>query len=238
MKKTLWRIFVGIEVFLVMLFLTFFAIGLIHNIKLNIDFIPSDTMNYLEALNDGSLQSKMEPYQTSIQAMLGFDTNINMILLPRDLAYSIDDEKYVIHRGEMIHVYYDEENGPLAYYGYGFQSYPTDKKGIRIAMPFNTASGIEDQSELYHIRLSELKRIYSEYYRENTFLSRFEQWLDLWIRNAKRETVLYWSDRLLYTEGIYLSKDLYWPLINIPLSITIGIFGIVVLLIRKKRKQI
>ena len=237
MKKTMRRILVGIEVFLVIICLALFVMNLIHNIKLKQDFIPSDTFHYLEALNDGSLQEKMDPYQTKAQAMQGADIYVNTISAPRDLVYSYDDEEYVIHRGEMIQVYYDEENGVPNYYGYGFQSYPTDKKDIRAAMPFNTVSEMEARKELYHVRLSELKQTYAGYYRENTHLySRFEQWLDLWIRNAKRETALYWSDRLLYAEGIYLSKDLYWPLINVPLVITVGILGIILLSMRKKAK--
>lgn len=235
MKKTIWRLFVGIEIFLVIVLFALFVVNAIHNIKLKKGFASSAEFDYLEALKDGSLQEKMKPYQTNAQAMPGSDAHKNTITVPRNLVYSSENEQYVIHRGETIDVYYDEDNGYFFPYGYGFQSYPTDKRGMRAVMPFKLTTETEVRKELFHISMSDLKRTYAEYYHDNIRgYSKSEQWLDLWLRNARRETALYWSDKLLYAEGIFLSKDLYWPLINVPLVITIGIFGIILLSKRKR----
>ena len=238
MLRTIRRILAGAEIVLFGLILALFAAGLIHNIKLKKGFVSSAEFDYLEALKDGSLQEKMKPYQTNVQAMTGADAHKNVITVPRDLVYSYEDEQYIIHRGEMINVYYDEDNGYLSLYGYGFQSYPTEKRGMRAVMPFKLAAETEVRQELYHIDISGLKRTYAAYYHENiSGYSKSGQWLDLRLRNARRETALYWSDKLLYTEGIYLSKDLYWPLFNVPLVIATGVLGLILWGLRFSRRR-
>ena len=226
--KVIRKVLIGTASLFSVFVVVLFVISLIHNIKLKKDFSSIDKFDYLEALNDGSLEKKIRPYQTNVQAMLGSDTQKNEITVPRDLVYSYDDEQYIIHHGEMINVYYDEKDGFLTYYGYGFLSFPTDKKGVRAAMPFKLTSETEARIELYSIDLQSLKCTYAEYYQENiSHLSKIEQWLDLKIRNVKRETALYWPDQLLYREGIYLSKDLYWPLLNPTLVIITGILWLI-----------
>ena len=238
MIKTIHKILTAAEIVLFGLILSLFAAGLIHNIKLKKDFAFSAEFDYLEALKDSSLQEKMKPYQTNVQAMPGSDVHKNTITVPRDLVYSSENEQYVIHRGETIDIYYDEDNGYLFPYGYGFQSYPTDKRGMRAVMPFKLTAETEVRKELFHISMSDLKRTYAEYYHDNIRgYSKSEQWLDLWLRNARRETALYWSDKLLYTEGIYLSNDLYWPLFNVPLVIAAGMLGLILWGFRCSRRR-
>ena len=222
--KTVRRILTAAEIFILILILTFFVVNLVHNIKLKRGFTPSYKFDYLEALNDGTLKKKMFPYQISVQAMIGYDTQNNLITVPSDLKYTFQNEQLIIHQGEVVDIHYNETY--LLPYGYGFQSYPTEKAGERAAMPFKLASEEKAIAELYHIRLSELRPVLAEYYAVNYHAgSKFERWMRFQYENAKRSTVLYNADRLLYDEGIYLSPDLFRPLLHVPLIAAAAVLG-------------
>ena len=224
--RIIWKILVRIEIFLFILIASLFIVNLTHNIKLEKGFVSSDKFDYLNALNDGTLKKQIFPYQINTYAMSESNIQNPLLVIPCDLEYTYYGDQLIIPRGATINIHYNETY--LFPYGYGFQSYPTEKAGERAGMPFKLASESLTWKELYRIRLSELEHTLYEYYKiHRNDGSRLKKWIEFQYCSISRKTMLFEADWLLYREGIYLSPDLYWPLINTPLVITIMVLGIV-----------
>lgn len=149
---------------------------------------------------------------------------------------------FVINKGERIHV----KNGSslsLPVYGYGFDSLPTNVAGWRIAYPFISDSPNE---QLFYVRLNELASVARSWIKVNNIL--YKNYVQqgeeiIWLTEKKKiQIITMQADRVLYETGVYLSPDLYRPVIPISsvimLALVFIIIGVRIYLHVAKRKAI
>ncbi|QUI22742.1 hypothetical protein HZI73_10765 [Vallitalea pronyensis] len=225
------------------IFFTIVTVGLVSynlyiNVKLKNEFTQKeDTYPYAEAIEKGDIDfNKISNLFTDNVAMLG--TNYQeSIISPITVSYyeNINDETpvYIIEEGDLIRFKIgDKTRSGLTYCGN--ESIPTNDLGWRIAKPF-LADGKETINEFLYVKLDNLVDISCEWLKENPTAmntlqrSMLEQGILPTKYNAGKYILLF-IDRKLYSEGVFLSQDLFNPIFSATTLVSLLISAILLVL--------
>ena len=175
---------------------------------------------YEEALaKDGPDLNTIQDLYSGVSSLLGFDETI--IESPAAIRYYADPDDrqpaYVIEKGTVIHIGAEIIlNGGMDFRGIG--SLPTDQAGWRLSKPFAEEGKAESEALMY-VRLSDLQPVAAAWTKENPNTMK---WMRAGMKQQKllptkanaRRYLLLSNDRLLYSKGVYLSKDLMNPVLS------------------------
>ena len=193
-----------------------------HNVKLNLNFDKKEpTYNYADEVEKKTLDlNKISNLFTDNVSLVGYPEFQNKIISPVSIEYYKNRKDkfpvYVIEKGEVVYF----EMFPKTKSGLEFcgnDSLPTNEKGWRLARPFKVDG--EKNNSLLYVRLEDLNCVVTEWLNANPAFvkSSVRKVADrglISLNKNIRESVLLFIDNKLYSEGIFLSKDLYKSILN------------------------
>lgn len=200
-----------------------FAVSCIyHNVKLYLNFNEKElTYNYADEIETKTLDlKKISNLFTDNVSLVGYPEFQNKIISPVSIEYykNIKDKfpVYIIEKGDIVYF----EMFPKTKSGLEFcgnDSLPTNEKGWRLARPFKVEG--ENNNSLLYVRLGDLNCVVTEWLNANPdFVKSSERKVmgrGLISSNKNiRESVLLFIDNKLYSEGVFLSKDLHKSIFN------------------------
>lgn len=228
---------------MIVLSILFLLIGIslmIFNVFSNITFEKSfkpdkDVYPYVQAVINGDIDlneiSAMFPH-----AEVAIDYNfIEEITSPVSISYykNIDDKTpvYVIDKGDIIHF---KMTGKTSYglTYQGVETLPTNMRGWRLGKPFD-AKGKETNDKLLYVKLSDLQAVSKTWLDENPKVMTAIPSQIQGLFPTKQEYVnllTLYIDRVLYEENVYLSSDLYKPILSLSTCIAFVISFVILAL--------
>lgn len=157
-------------------------------------------------------------------APIGYDYK-EEIISPISISYykSKDDSTpiYTIEKGDIIHFKTTGFTSSEITYR-GVESLPTNIQGWRLVKPFEV-EGKKANDNLLYVKLSDLKKVSKTWLDENpkvmTSMSSHMQGL-FPTKQEYVNLIIFRIDRILYEEGVYLSPDLYKPILSVLTYVT------------------
>lgn len=225
----IWFWFIPLGVFL-------FRCGIIlcHNFKLHADFqdngkneqyaqkIPPEKMDF----------SQYNQYFLENTALIHPRYNV-YVTLPKPIRYytSPDDPSPALKLSKGCIVTVLPTNGGFSELrGYGLISYPTYQKGWRYVAPFRTGAEELNPNLLnaytlksYYVKAEDLETVMRAFYDQNKGMQVSAEQAGM----SKQEYichVTYKVDRVFYQNGVFMSPDLYRPLLDWASWILISVF--------------
>ena len=218
---------------------------LCYNVNLTWTFDKKETTyNYADEVEKKTLDlNKISSLFTDNVTLVGYPEFQDKIISPVSIEYyeNIRDKSpvYVIEKGEVIYF----EMFPKTKSGLEFRgndSIPTNEKGWRLARPFK-GNGAEKDLLLY-VKLEDLIHVNKEWLRKNPTFNNVvsKKVLSTGLLPTKRNIskfMLLFVDRELYSNGIFLSKDMYKPIIDreVVISLFVAIILIALTILGKKQ---
>lgn len=202
------------------------AIPIIYNLYYNINLICSfknveNIYNYTDALRQGTIDlDEISNLFTDNIALIGYPDLEDTVISPVRIEYYDNKEDnspvYVVEKGEIIHF----ELFPKTKSGLKFRgndSIPSDSKGWRLAKPF-IVNGNQNDSLLY-VKLDDLVCVTNEWLENNpSLIDRYStEVLKNGLTPTKHnisKTLLLFVDYKLYSNGVFLSKDIKKPVFD------------------------
>ena len=216
-----------------------------YNINLTRNFHKCEgAYDYVNAVKQEKIDlNEISNLFTDIVALIRYPDFQNEIISPVSIEYyeNIRDKSpvYVIEKGEVIYF----EMFPKTKSGLEFRgndSIPTNEKGWRLARPFK-GNGAEKDS-LWYVKLEDLICVSNEWLKENPAFTKvaLRGTMSMGLLQTKRNIskfILLFVDRELYSNGIFLSKDMYKPIMDreVVISLFVAIILIALTYIRKKQ---
>lgn len=208
-----------------------------YNINLTRNFHKCEgAYDYVNAVKQEKIDlNEISNLFTDIVALIGYPDFQNEIISPVKIEYykNIRDKSpvYVIEKGEIINF----EMFPKTKSGLQFRgndSIPTNEEGWRLARPFRVDG--ENKDALWYVNLEDLICVSNEWLKENPTFAKAapREMMRRGLLPTKRNIskfMLLFVDRELYSEGIYLSKDMYRPIIDN--TVLISFFATIILFV-------
>lgn len=189
---------------------------LCYNIGLKMKYVPQDNAySYSDAIENGDVDfDYIASLLPDASAMIDYGY-VNDIEAPITILYysqiGDDTPSYSIPKGEKIHFNIEGSTKSSITFS-GIESIPTNVAGWRLVRPF-AIEGMEENNVYMFVKLEELIKIAEKWldYNPNvkTRLSEFliKQGIFPTKRNICKYLILN-IDRLLYSNGIFFSKDM------------------------------
>ena len=239
------------SIFLVVFLLSFavtrglFSYYLCYNIYWTRNFDQVEGVyNYADAVKEKTIDlDEISNLFTDIVALYGYPDYKETIISPVNIEYYENkgdkSPAYVIEKGESIHFELLPKTKSRLQFR-GNDSIPTVEKGWRIARPFKVDA--EEKDSLWYVRLEDLFCVSNEWLKENPDFTRVasREVMSMGLFPTKRnisEVMLLFVDHKLYSEGIFLSRDLFKPIFTgaTLISLFVTIISLVLYIFTKKR---
>ena len=144
----------------------------------------------------------------------------NKIEAPAAISYYADvkgEPVWTIEKGERIDFRTEDAAGQVFSFR-GIETLPTDKAGWRLAKPFAAADG-ETADTLLYVKLEDLAPVAARWLEENPGAEKALQGLVraqglLPTKGNLCRYILLFTDRTLYSQGVFLSADLQRPVLS------------------------
>ena len=177
-------------------------------------------------------------------ALLRYDFR-NTLEAPSAISYYADvkgEPVWTIEKGERIDFRTEDAAGQVFSFR-GIETLPTDKAGWRLATPFAAAGG-EPADALLFVKLEDLAPVTARWLEENPGAEKALQGLVraqglLPTKGNLCRYILLFTDRTLYSQGVFLSADLRRPVFS-PASVLCLVVTVLLLagyLIAKRRTR-
>ena len=252
--KRLMRISISLFVLFAIVTIGLVSRSVCLNYKLRNGFEPKENAYpYGEEVEKGTLDlDKISYLVPSAMAAIKPPDYKDDIASPIEISYyaDINDESpvYCVEKGDIIYFQAEDSEGYETVY-HGRVSLPTNEPGWRLAKPF-MVEGKETIDTLLYVKLDDLMRIAYQWLEENPKAVR-AMGIDksdigvlgvygIWPTQSNfSKILLLYIDRILYSEGVFLSPDLLNPVFSSAafVSLFLSIISLALFLLARHRSK-